>query len=290
MAFHVAPISTPALPAAFRKGDFRGGSARRTCLHEIFRLRLVSRSQHCGIQFCRRLTNIGTELCSYARQGQETHHLIGTLSWVKGTHEFKFGAEGRLHRLNFTQPNYAPGGNFNFDQTGTANYDPACIPAPDVNCPPLGGDGMASFLIGAQPNDCCGQYEIPNSVASQNFEFGGFVQDNWKKSDKLTLNLGLRYEVVMPRTERHNELNWLDPNVESPITLDGKHLLGGERFANSSDRYSYAPDYKNIQPRFGFAYRPFHNTVVRGGYGIYFSAWRGRLPAHPALASKVSIR
>ena len=66
---------------------------------------------------------------------------------------------------------------------------------------------MASFLIGAQPNDCCGQYEIPNSVASQNFEFGGFVQDNWKKSDKLTLNLGLRYEVVLPRTERHNELN-----------------------------------------------------------------------------------
>ena len=218
--------------------------------------------------------NIGTELYSYAKLGQETHHLIGTLSWVKGTHEFKFGAEGRLHRLNFTQPNYAPGGYFNFDQTGTANYDPNCVPSDEVQCLPLGGDGMASFMIGVQPNSW-GMYEVPNSVASQNFEFGGFVQDNWKKNDKLTLNLGLRYEVVLPRTERHNQLNWLDPNVESPITLNGKHLLGGERFANSSDRHSYAADFKNIQPRFGFAYRAFHNTVVRGGYGIYFSAWRG---------------
>ena len=133
---------------------------------------------------------------------------------------------------------------------------------------------MASFMVGVQPNSW-GMYEIPNSVASQNFEFGGFVQDNWKKSDRLTLNLGMRYEVVLPRTERYNQLNWLDPNAESPITLNGKHLLGGERFASSHDRNSYATSYKNFQPRFGFAYRPFHSTVVRGGYGIYFSAWRG---------------
>jgi len=220
--------------------------------------------------------SIGNNPWSYAKQGQETHQLIGTLSLVRGAHEFKIGAEGRLHRLNYTQPNYAPAGAYNFDQTGTANYDPTCVPNPPaVSCPPLGGDGMASFLIGAQPNDCCGMYEIPNSVATQNFEAGGFVQDNWKKSDKLTLNLGLRYEVVLPRTDRRNELNWLDPNVQSPITLDGQYLTGGEIFASPGDRHSYAPDYHGIQPRFGFAYRLFHDTVVRGGYGIYLSAWRG---------------
>ena len=220
--------------------------------------------------------NIGTNPWSYGKLGQETHHLIGTLSLVRGTHEFKIGAEGRMHRLNYTQPNYAPGGAYNFDQTGTANYDSTCQPnPPTVTCLPLGGDGMASFLIGAQPNDCCGMYEIPNSVASQNFEAGGFVQDNWKKSDKLTLNLGLRYEVVLPRTDRRNELNSLDPNVQSPITLDGQHLTGGEIFATPNDRYSYSPDYHGIQPRFGFAYRLPYNTVVRGGYGIYLSSWRG---------------
>jgi hypothetical protein len=219
--------------------------------------------------------SIGNNPWSYGKLGQETHHLIGTLSLVRGTHEVKFGAEGRMHRLNYTQPNYAPGGAFNFDQTGTANYDPSCQPTDQVSCSPLGGDGMASFLIGAQPNDCCGMYEIPNSVASQNFEAGGFVQDNWKKTDKLTLNFGLRYELVLPRTERRNELNWLDPNVQSPITLDGQHLKGGEIFASSHDRSSYAPDYHGVQPRFGFAYRFMRNTVVRGGYGIYLSSWRG---------------
>ena len=219
--------------------------------------------------------SIGGNPWSYGKLGQETHHLIGTLSWVRKSHEFKFGAEGRLHRLNYTQPNYAPGGVYNFDQTGTANYDPACVPDENTQCLPLGGDGMASMLIGAQPNDCCAEYEIPNSVASQNLEFAGFVQDNWKTTDKLTLNLGIRYELVLPRTERNNELNWLDPNVQSPVTLDGQHLLGGEIFASSHDRHSYAPDYRNIQPRFGFAYRILHNTVVRGGYGIYFSSWRG---------------
>jgi hypothetical protein len=218
--------------------------------------------------------NIGGNPWSYAKQGQETHHLIGTLNWVKGTHEFKFGGEGRLHRLNYTQPNYAPGGVYNFDQSGTSNFDPGCQPSDTVSCPNLGGDGMASFLIGAQPNSW-GEYEIPNSVASQNFEFGGFAQDNWKMNDKLTLNLGLRYEVVLPRTERRNELNYLDPNVKSPLTLDGKNLLGGEIFASSHDRHSYAADFKNIQPRFGFAFRASRNTVIRGGYGIYFSAWRG---------------
>ncbi|HVM92708.1 MAG TPA: TonB-dependent receptor [Terriglobales bacterium] len=219
--------------------------------------------------------SIGANPWGYARLGQETHQLIGTFSLVRGKHDLKFGAEGRLHRLNYTQPNYAPSGTYYFDQTGTSNYDPACDPSdPDNPCVPLGGDGMASFLIGVQPNSW-GQYEIPNTVASQNFEAAGFVQDNWKVSEKLTLNLGMRYEVVMPRTERNNELNWLDPNAESPITLDGAHLKGGERFASSSDRYSYSPDYKNFQPRVGMAFRPFHNTVFRGGYGIYFSAWRG---------------
>jgi len=213
---------------------------------------------------------IGTNPWTYGKLGQETHHLIGTLSWVKGSHELKFGAEGRLHRLDYTQPNYAPAGSYYFDQTGTSNYAVGCEP----NCLPIGGDGMATFLIGSQPNTW-GQYEIPNSVASQNFEAAGFIQDDWKANDKLTLNLGFRYEVVMPRTERHNELNWLDPNAISPITLNGQHLLGGERFANSNDRYSYAPDYKDLQPRIGLAFKPIRNTVIRAGYGIYFSAWRG---------------
>ena len=213
--------------------------------------------------------SIGTELYSYARQGQETHHLIGNISWLKGRHEFKFGAEGRLHRLNYTQPNYAPGGYYSFDQGGTGNFDSTCV----SGCLNVGGDGMASFLIGGEP-DSWGMFEIPNSVATQNFEAAGFVQDNWKPSSKLTLNLGLRYDVVLPRTDRFNQMNWLDPNAVSPITLDGKSLSGGERFTDAQHRTNYDPDYKDFQPRIGLAYRFDNKTVLRGGYGIYYSATR----------------
>jgi hypothetical protein len=213
--------------------------------------------------------SIGTELYSYARQGQETHHLIGSVSWLKNNHEFKFGAEGRLHRLNYTQPNYAPGGYYSFDQYGSGNYDPTCT----SGCSLLGGDGMASFLMGGQPNTFS-MYEIPNSVATQNFEAAGFAQDNWKITPKLTLNIGLRYDVVLPRTDRYNQMNWLDPKAISPVTLNGQNLAGGERFTDAQHRSNYDADYNGFQPRFGLAYRFNDKTVLRGGYGIYYSATR----------------
>jgi hypothetical protein len=139
---------------------------------------------------------------------------------------------------------------------------------------------MASFLIGVgrmntpQPNACNCPYEIPNNVATQNFQFGGFVQDNFRATRKLTLNLGIRYEVSLPRTERFNRMNWLDPNLTYSLTAPGLPDLpvrGGEVFVNSNHRYNYDTYHGAIQPRFGFAWELPHTTVLRGGYGIYFS-------------------
>src|SRR3984893_790402 len=146
--------------------------------------------------------NIGTQTFSYWKQGSDSHHLLGTLSWVHGSHELKFGGEGRLHRVNFGQPGY-PGGQFEFDNTGTSGPNPG-----------TGGDSMASFLMGVGPATSCQngacQYEVPNFVSTQNFQFGGFVQDNYRVTPKLTLNLGVRYDFSLPRTERFNRQNSLE--------------------------------------------------------------------------------
>ena len=93
---------------------------------------------------------------------------------------------------------------------------------------------------------------------------------------KLTVNLGLRYELSLPRTERYNRMNWLDPNAVSPLSVPGVFdtLSGIEVFADSHDRYNYDTFHKAIQPRLGFAYQLPHSFVIRGGYGIYFSTPR----------------
>jgi hypothetical protein len=209
--------------------------------------------------------NIGTQPWSYLRQGQETHHLLGTVSWVRGQHEFKFGGEGRMHRDNFTQPGI-PAGQFVYDFTGTSQQPFSG-----------GGDSLASFLISnGGPGTSSSGYEVPNLVSTQSFQAGGFVQDNWKVNKKLTINIGMRYDLDLPRTERYNRTNGLNPSVVSPLQVPGLGTLhGGEIFASSSNRSpNYNAFYGGFGPRFGIAYRPIEKTVIRTGYGIYYSSVR----------------
>ncbi len=145
---------------------------------------------------------------------------------------------------------------------------------------------MASFMMG-QMIGASGTYEMQFEPATENFQYAGFVQDNWKVIPKLTLNIGLRYDVSLPRTERRNRMNWFDPNVTSPLNGGSisytdpltqqtvtRALLGGEMFNNANIRTNWVTDWKDIQPRFGFAYLAGKNTVIRGGYGIYYDQTR----------------
>src|SRR5207247_2057139 len=89
---------------------------------------------------------------------------------------------------------------------------------------------------------------------------------------KLSLNLGLRYDLSLNRTERHNRMQYLDPNVASPLQVPGlPNLRGGMRFASAEDRTVTGADYNDFGPRFGFAYRFTEKTVLRGGFGVYYT-------------------
>lgn len=208
-------------------------------------------------------TTMGQDPYGNYVQGQDTGQLTELLTKVHGKHELKFGFEGRLHQQNYIQTN-APVGNFSFGSLGSSQ-----CPDPDITV--CGGDGMASFMMGQMIGGGAG-YEIQFEVASENYQYAGFTQDNWKVSPKLTLNLGLRYDVSMPRTERHDRMNWFDPNVASPLSVPGLGTLyGGEMFTNARVRSDWDTDWKDFQPRFGLAYQLGSQTVLRGGYGIYFS-------------------
>ena len=239
--------------------------------------------------------NLGTATFSITKEGQDAYHLGGSVSWVRGKHELKAGGEWRARRINHANPGW-PSGFFGFDESGTSQISSQTDQATGVA---TGGDGLASFLIGVGSfNGGTGgctpcQQGFNNFVSTQSFQFGEFIQDNYKVTPKLTLNLGLRYEINTPRTERFNRMNWLDPTAASPLKLTAAQLAvaqadqipssaltalgsiqGTEVFVSNSDRHNYYYDYKDVQPRFGFAYQLPQQSVIRGGYGIFFSTPR----------------
>ncbi len=227
--------------------------------------------------------NIGTDPYGNYRLGQDTGQLSATLDKIHGRHDIKFGFDGRIHQINYIQTNAAVGFfSFNTDASD------AC-PSGIDDC---GGDSMASFMMGQMTQGCasngCGSYEeIQFRPATTNYQYGFFAQDNWKVTPKLTLNLGLRYDVTLPRTDRFNHQDWFDPNATSPLNggsltytnpVTGQPvniaLKGGEVFASSKQRTNYVTDWHDFQPRFGFAYQVTPQMVVRGGYGIYYGQSR----------------
>jgi hypothetical protein len=202
-------------------------------------------------------TNIGGDPYGNYKQGQDTGQLTLSLGKVRGSHDMKFGFEGRLHQMNYIQTN-APNGIFNFDRSGSSG-----CPYDFDTC---GGDGMASFMMGQMTGS---YYEIQDQPATEDHQYAWYVQDNWKAAKNLTLNLGLRYDISVPRTDRHNRQNWFDPNVELPLQVPAFGTLhGGEVFASSKQRHIVDGDWKDFQPRFGFAWQLSRLTVLRGGYGI----------------------
>ena len=185
-----------------------------------------------------------------------------SLQWVFGRHVLKFGGEQRVFFNNFWQPNY-PTGLFDINRDVTTS-------APDSG---LGDEGegfsfatlMTGFLYNGES-----QLNIIPAVADKSQETAFFIQDDWKVTPKLTVNLGLRYEWSNPYTERFNRLQFSDFSGDTGINIPGLgEIMGTTVFAGSSHR-SAPVDRNNWAPRFGFAYQLSPNTVLRGGAGVFY--------------------
>jgi len=158
-------------------------------------------------------------------------------------------------------------GTFNFRANETQGPNPNTASS-------TAGFGFASFLLGTgQPNDVL----IQNwkNVAANSFYWAGYGQDDWRLNSRLTLNLGLRYDLDVPRTERYNRMNYFDPIAPSPLAQQVPglpNLKGGVVFVgvDGNSRYQYNWDTNNIAPRLGASYHVNEKTVVRGGYSLVF--------------------
>jgi hypothetical protein len=190
--------------------------------------------------------------------GRDVYQFAGTISKTIGNHTIQFGPEFRSHRINFEQFGY-PNGLFSFNQGGTSQYGS------------IGGDALATFMTGFA-NDWSA-YEIPAAPATQNLQYGGFIQDNWHVNSRLTLNLGVRYDIDAPRTERNNQMSYFSLTAPSPLAgTPGLPATGSLEYVgqDGNGRSPYGTYYGAVGPRFGLAYRLGTNWTIRGGYGIFY--------------------
>jgi hypothetical protein len=194
----------------------------------------------------------------------ESHLLSIENTHILAAHTLRVGVEARLLRVDDTESGNSTG-NFSFTQAITQGPNPNASST-------TAGNAIASLLLGVGS----GSMGIGlKDVATQSHYYAAFVQDDWKVSRKLTLNLGLRWDLDIPRTERFNRLETFDPNVASPLAgpTGNPALRGGLIFmgVNGNDRRQFDPEWHNFNPRLGFAFHATTNTVIRGGYGIFYA-------------------
>jgi len=202
---------------------------------------------------------LGQSCCTDTVKGQTQWSYSSSLSKVLGGHNLKFGFEQRHMFTNFWQPDY-PTGQFGFARSTTMQD----VFNPDYTQ----GNALASLLLGWGTSGSHVGTQPP--VADKTKDQGFFVQDDWKVSQRLTLNLGLRYEWSTPFTERFNRLVIVDYNGDTGIDVPGLGRLHGTSYLADDNKRTAGVDRNNLGPRLGFAYRVDSKTVVRGGAGMYY--------------------
>ncbi len=208
------------------------------------------------------VTSLGQATFTTLRNIPYSHVVAGSGTKVLTRHTIKAGAEWRKMFLNFLQLGN-PAGQFDFNQ-GFTQRNP-------VQAVGTQGFGMASFLLGTMSGGSVSHDPVP---ASSSVYWGAYLQDDWKVSSKLTINLGIRYDVDVPRTERYNRYSYFDYDAPSPIAgqvPQFPNLRGAMRFVNDDNRYQVPVDRNNVSPRFGFAYKLNEKTVMRGAYALMYA-------------------
>jgi outer membrane receptor protein involved in Fe transport len=186
-------------------------------------------------------------------QHTEQFQYLNTLTWLRGRHQVKFGADVMMPMRNEYFDVAPTRGNLRFQATFT-------------------GHAFADFLLG-YPNraELTNVFVVNQELWSSSF----FVQDDWKPTDKLTLNLGVRYDFMTPPTERDNRMANFNPAGSGTLVFASDGSL--------ADRALVKPDKNNFAPRIGAIYRIDDRTLIRGGYGVFFNQFE-RIGSEDQLA------
>jgi outer membrane receptor protein involved in Fe transport len=185
------------------------------------------------------------------QQWNNTFYLSDAVSKVVGTHTIKFGAQFHYDQVN-ENPNATFNGTFNFAGTET-------------------GSAFADFLLGVPSNftQTTGQH-----FYLRNHYAGVFGEDSWRIRPNLTLNIGLRWDLIEPWSEKYDSIQTIVPGAQSVLYPNAPPglLVAGD--PGIPPTLSPAKDH-NFAPRIGLAYSPKSNLSIRASYGIFYTAFPG---------------
>ena len=227
-------------------------------------------------------SNVGTNANTQILR-DNTFNYYDNLTWQHGRHFFSIGGQATRY-----QQNYLNASNFGF--LGTFSYSGIFTSNANVSTGG-GGYGPADFVLNRVSNNQIGS--TVGIVGNRQWRVAGYLQDDFKASSRLTLNLGVRYEFDQPWYEVHNRT----ANVLPDGTVEYAGSVPAGAVAGSivcPTHACYNANYKQIMPRVGFAYQAASKFVVRGGYGAtsFFegNAFNQRLTSSPpfALGSNVT--
>ncbi len=209
-----------------------------------------------------------------------THTLAASLTKLHGSHNLKIGGDTRLYRAFGARYPYSVSPSFSYWNDYTRG------PYDSSSYAPIGQE-LASMLLSIPD----GLMSVSASSALQDRYLGLFVHDDFKVTSRLTLNLGLRYELESPLTERYNRLvagfayGETNPISDKALANYAAHpidgipassfrVTGGQTYLNERGvgRSPFRGEKNNFLPRVGFAYQLFPRTTLRGGYGIYYDS------------------
>jgi hypothetical protein len=183
-------------------------------------------------------SNVGDAISLPIDRADNTFQFADNLSLIRGAHSIKIGASLRALQLNGYVEEYVRG---QLDFTGA-----------------ITGSSIADLLLGFPTLAIHSEYTGPQTLRSKSWS--GFVQDDWKITRNLTLNLGVRYEYDSPAIDPTNRM----------ATFDFKKGQTVQVGTNGFSRSGTSPQHTDFAPRVGFAWSPRNNLVVRGGYGMYY--------------------
>ena len=218
------------------------------------------------ITFANVNTFIGSPNFLPKHQITQQYEFTDTVSWTLGKHQLKFGADLRAPLRNNFQDVPATRGALNFDKIFT------CQRQANNQCAANTGLSYADFLIGAVQT---AQLSNPFQVDQRLHMYSGFAQDDFKVTPKLTLNLGIRYDFATPVYDAKNHLANFNPAGAGSLV-----------FASDGSLYNRSlvePNHHNFAPRLGVAYQLDPKSVVRAGYGIFYTPFE-RIGSEDQLA------